>query len=247
MDTIVTTLAERPELCAGLREMADDWPLFVLNDPVGWSHFGRLADTFPEFTFVATEGGEVVARAYSVPFRLDAPGRGELPAGGWDQVLMWAFSDHRRGVPPDTVSALEITVRPDLRGKGLSGTMLAAMRANTRSLGFASLVAPVRPNGKHREPATPMAEYARRTREDGLPVDPWLRTHARAGGVIVSVAPVSMAVAGSLDQWREWTGLPFDTDGWVEVPGALVPVHCVPEHGYATYAEPNVWVRHDLT
>jgi hypothetical protein len=26
--------------------------------------------------------------------------------------------------------------------------------------------------------------------------------------------------------------------------GALVPVRCVPEHGYAVYVEPNVWVRH---
>jgi hypothetical protein len=28
-------------------------------------------------------------------------------------------------------------------------------------------------------------------------------------------------IAGSLAQWRAWTGLPFDTDGEVEVPGAL--------------------------
>ncbi|GIH68589.1 GNAT family N-acetyltransferase [Sphaerimonospora thailandensis] len=247
MDMKITTLAERPELRGPLWEMPDDWPVFVLNDPVGWAYFGQLADAFPEFTLVATdEGGEVVARAHAVPFQLGAPGRGKLPPTGWDQVLMWAFSDHRRGARVDTVSALDITVRPDLRGKGLSGKMLAAMRANARSRGFTEVVAPVRPSGKLLEPATPMAEYARRTRVDGLPVDPWLRTHVRAGGVIVCVAPASMAVPGSLAQWREWTGLPFDSDGWVEVPGALVPVRCVLEHDFATYVEPNVWVRHSL-
>jgi hypothetical protein len=30
----------------------------------------------------------------------------------------------------------------------------------------------------------PMADYVKLTR-DGLPVDPWLRTHARAGAVYV--------------------------------------------------------------
>ncbi len=53
-----------------------------------------------------------------------------------------------------------------------------------------------------------------------------------------------MTVSGTLEQWRAWTGLPFDTEGPVEVPGALVPVHCSPAHGYAVYTEPNVWVRH---
>lgn len=32
----------------------------------------------------------------------------------------------------------------------------------------------------------------------------------------------------------------------VEVPGALVPVTCVPEHDYAVYVELNVWMRHRL-
>jgi hypothetical protein len=91
-----------------------------------------------------------------------------------------------------------------------------------------------------------MAEYVHRTREDGLPVDPWLRTHVRAGGAVAAVAPCSMTVTGTLAQWRAWTGLPFDTAGPVLVPKALVPVDCHLERGYASYVEPNVWVRHPL-
>lgn len=228
--------------------MPDTWPTFVLNDPVGWAYFGQLATTFPEYTLVGIDSaGEVVARGHSVPFALSADGRGALPPTGWDQALLWAFSDRRRSVEPDTVSAIDITVRAGYQGKGLSRVMLAAMRENARARGFKELVAPVRPTAKHHEPATPMAVYAFRTRADGLPVDPWLRTHVRAGGVIESIAPASMVVAASLDQWRAWTGLPFDVDGWVEVPGALVPVRCVPAHDYASYVEPNVWVRHRLT
>ncbi|TGZ09512.1 N-acetyltransferase [Streptomyces rhizosphaericola] len=245
-DLRITTLAERPELAQALDRMPDTWPEFVLEDVVGWANFPRIAAEFPEFVLVATgPDGSVAARAYSVPFELNAPGRGKLPVGGWDRVLLWAFSDLRRGRTPDTVSAIEITVATGHQGKGISGRMLAAMRENAGRHGFGEVVAPVRPSGKHLRPALPMAEYARLTRpEDGLPEDPWLRVHVRAGGVVDSVAPVSMTVSGTLEEWRSWTGLPFDTEGPVEVPGALVPVHCSPAHGYAVYTEPNVWVRH---
>ncbi|MEV3930127.1 MULTISPECIES: N-acetyltransferase [unclassified Streptomyces] len=246
MDVKITTLAERPELAVALQEMPDTWPAFVLEDLVGWANFPRIAVEFPEFVLVATDpGGSVVARGYSVPFALEAPGRGELPPGGWDQVLLWAFSDLRHRRTPDTVSAIEITVAAGRLGQGISGRVVAAMRENAGRLGFQELVAPVRPSAKHADASASMEEYARRVREeDGLPSDPWLRVHVRAGGTVEAVAPASMTVSGSLEQWRSWTGLPFDAEGPVEVPGALVPVHCSPAHGYAVYVEPNVWVRH---
>jgi hypothetical protein len=124
--------------------------------------------------------------------------------------------------------------------------MLAALRQATGDAGLDVLCAPVRPTHKHLEPRTPIAEYVGRTRADGLPFDPWLRTHVRAGGEIVGVAPTSWVIAGSLDEWRAWTGLPFDRSGAVEVPGALVPVECDVAAGRAVYVEPNVWVLHKL-
>ncbi|MFF9146278.1 N-acetyltransferase [Streptomyces sp. NPDC014861] len=242
----ITTLAERPGLEGPMWSMKDLWPAFTMHDPVSWAYMGQVVRRFPEYVLVATDAeGAVVARGFSVPFRLDEEGRGALPARGWDEVVLWAFSDLRHGREPDTVSALEVTVDTGALGRGVSHAMLAAMRENTRRLGFAELVAPVRPNAKHLEASASLHEYAFRTREsDGLPQDPWLRVHVRAGGRIEAVAPASMTISGSLEQWREWTGLPFDADGPVEVPGALVPVHCEAALGYAVYVEPNVWVRH---
>ena len=120
---------------------------------------------------------------------------------------------------------------------------MEALRDNAGRLGFAELLAPVRPNGKT-DVHESMADYAFRTREDGLPVDPWLRVHVRAGGRVDRVAPRSMVIPGTVEEWREWTGLAFDRTGAVEVPGALAPVLCDAEHGVAVYVEPNVWVRH---
>ncbi|MFB8082636.1 N-acetyltransferase [Streptomyces sp. NPDC056013] len=248
MDLNISTLAERPELEGPMWGMRDLWPEFMMYDPVGWANIGRIVRELPEYVVVATDAeGKVVARGFSVPFRLDADGRRALPARGWDEVLLWAFSDLKHGREADTVSAIEITVDTSALGQGLSHRMLAAMRDNARRLGFSELVAPVRPNGKHLEAASSIHEYAFRTREsDGLPHDAWLRVHVRAGGVIEGVAPASMTVSGSVEQWRAWTGQPFDTDGPVEVAGALVPVHCDASRGYAVYVEPNVWVRHRI-
>ncbi|WP_406493454.1 GNAT family N-acetyltransferase [Streptomyces sp. NBC_01604] len=247
MDLKMSSLAERPDMHGLVVDMASSWPEFVTQDLVGDSHYGRIATELPQYVlFAEDERGEVVAHAYSVPFALAVEGRSELPARGWDAVLTWAFADLRRGVAPDTVSAIAITVAPHMQGRGLSTRMLSAMRDNARAQGFREVVAPVRPSAKHLEPHTPIGEYARRVRPDGLPHDPWLRVHARAGATLHSVAPASMTVSGSLEQWRDWTGLPFDTEGDIEVPGALVPVRCEPERGYAVYVEPNVWMRHPL-
>ena len=245
MELKLATLAERPDKLGQVVAMANSWPEFTIQDPVGNAHYGRIATELPEYVqFAEDEHGEVVAHAHSVPFALAAEDRGELPVRGWDEVLVWAFSDLRRGVRPDTVSAISVVIAPHAQGHGLSARMLSAMRDNARAHGFREVVAPVRPSAKHLEPHTPIEEYAYRVRPDGLPHDPWLRVHARAGATIHSVAPASMTVSGSLDQWRRWTGLPFDTAGDIEVPGALVPVRCEPERGYAVYVEPNVWMRH---
>ncbi|MGP3970075.1 N-acetyltransferase [Streptomyces sp. 6N223] len=242
----ITTFAERPGLLARVYEIAEDWPEFMGHDPVGNGLFHRVAEEFPDHGVVATDGDRVVARGRSVPFNAELPGREELPGQGWDRVMVWGFADKRRGHRATTAAALDITVDLDYLGRGLSHRMLAALRDAVGRQGHEALVAPVRPTAKHLQPRVPMADYVRRRRPDGLPADAWLRVHVRAGGVIEKIAPASMTIGGSLDDWRRWTGLPFDRDGDVEVPGALVPVHCDTAHDHAVYVEPNVWVRHRL-
>ncbi|POX38016.1 N-acetyltransferase [Streptomyces sp. Ru73] len=243
-DICITPVAERPSLAARLYELADTWPAFVAPEPVANALLGRVIEDFPEYCVVATDGDRVVARGLAVPFSAALDGREEAPDQGWDRVLVWAFDDRRHGRAPTVASALEITVDTGYLGRGLSYRMLAALRDAAGRQGHDVLMAPVRPTAKHREPRVPMAEYVRRRRPDGLPEDPWLRVHVKAGGTIEKIAPASMTVSGSLAQWRQWTGLPFDRDGDIEVPGALTPVHCDTAHDHAVYVEPNVWVRH---
>lgn len=242
---VAHTLAERPELLEPALAIGGVGDEFPRHDLVGSFALGRrLRDLWPRHTLVLLDGDDVVARGCSVPLAVYTDDRPELPDHGWDAALVWAIEDHLDRRSPNVACALDIHVDPERRGRGLAGHTLAALRAATGRAGLTELVCPLRPPDKATEPFTPMAEYAVRTRDDGLPRDRWLRAHVRQGGRLAGIAPFAMVVVGTLDQWREWTGEPFDTSGPVPVPGALAPVQSDLDRNLGTYVEPNVWVRH---
>ena len=240
------TLAERPDLQSAMWNMGNDWPEFMRHDPLGDIFFGRLPEVFPEYQqLLLDDDDRVLGKVNAIPFPWDGTDE-DLPTAGWGAVMQVGFSAQRRGIRPTAVSLLEARLVPELLGGGRSREMLETMGARVRGAGMHDLFGPVRPTQKHLEPLRPMADYALATRDDGLPVDPWLRVHVRMGGRIVAVAPTSMTIPGTLAQWREWTGMPFDRSGEVVVPGACNPVQVSIEQDYAVYVEPNVWVHHDL-
>lgn len=239
----VVRLSDRPDLVEGMWAAGDAaWPDFLQADPVGGLFYDRLDGDLADRCLLGLDDGVVVARACFIPFVHEGP---DLPERGWDAVIEAGVADADAGRAPTAASALEVAVVPSHRGRGLSTVLLTALRREVADLGLLDLFAPVRPSGKHLHPREPIADYLDRTR-DGLPADPWLRVHVRAGATVVGVASESMRIEAPLEQWRVWTGLPFDTGTEVLVPGALVPVVVDADRGVATYVEPNVWVHHDL-
>ena len=246
----LVSLAERPDLVDAMWGMPNLWPPFMTNDPIGDLLFMRLPDLFPQHQFVALEGEgtadeRVIAKVNSIPFPWSGK-LADLPERGWDRVQELGFQASWDGRTPTAVSLLEARIVPGHTGTGLSARLLTAARDRTRALGFLDLFGPVRPTAKAARPDLSMTEYLELRRPDGLSEDPWIRTHERLGGRVVTVCPLSMTVAGTLAQWRDWTGLPFDISGEVTVPGALNPVLVSIEHDHAVYVEPNVWMHHDL-
>ncbi|WP_328617332.1 GNAT family N-acetyltransferase [Amycolatopsis sp. NBC_00355] len=237
------TLSRRPDLAAATYAIPypPGSPRFMEGSLASLLVRGRrVARRWPHLVVALLQDDRPVARGVMVPFR----GREPFPARGWDEVAVWAAEDALDDVTPDTAGALEIAVHPEHQGRGHSATVLRAMREAVAAAGLTSLVIPVRPPDKADVPATPMADYAAVTRPDGLPADRWLRTHVRAGGRIEAIAPCSATVQAPLADWRRWTGLPFDRDGVVTVPGALAPVFVSTAQDFAVYVEPNVWVSH---
>jgi GNAT superfamily N-acetyltransferase len=223
--------------------MEGAWPEFMYHDAVLNELFGRVISDFAEVQFYAwdDEREEVVGVGNAIPTAWD----GEvvsLPDGGVDAVVQARFTEG--AATPTVLCALQILIAPDYRGRGLSSRMIERMAEIGRNHGLETLIAPVRPNLKHRYPIVPIERYIAWRRADGTHLDPWLRTHERLGAEIVKVAPESMRVPGTVAEWEQWAGMTFPETGSYVVPGALVPVEVDLERDEGLYVEPNVWMVH---
>ena len=134
-----------------------------------------------------------------------------------------------------------------------SGVVSATRGNHGQSVGYAArrhglgaLLAPLRPSWKERYPLTSIERYARWTREDGLPFDPWIRTHVRLGGEILRPEPRSMRISGTVAEWEEWTRMAFPESGDYWFPGCLTMVTIDRKADRGSYWEPNVWMRHGV-
>jgi len=219
------------------------WPEFMYHDPILERLFDRVIGEDAEFHFYVwdDEREEVVGAGNAVPASWDGDAA-SLPDGGVDAVVEARFAEE---APTATVlCALQIVIARECRAKGLSGRMIQRMAEIGRDHGLETLIAPVRPNLKHRYPLAPMERYISWRRPDGTHLDPWLRTHERLGAKIVKVAPKSIRVPGSVGAWEEWAEMTFPETGEYVVPGALVPVEIDRERDEGLYEEPNVWMVH---
>ena len=193
---VLVSLEERPELRHPVGELnAAAWPEFMLHDPVVDANWHHLYEDFgPTQACLFDPAGELVAGLNSAPLAWDGTDEG-LP-GGWDDQFLRTVAGLAPGAPPpDTLGALQVVVRRDRRGSGYSGLMVEAMRAIARSRGYRAVIACVRPTEKDRYQLTPIGSYATWTRADGLPLDPWIRLHARLGARIVRGVPRSMTIS----------------------------------------------------
>jgi GNAT superfamily N-acetyltransferase len=237
------TRAERTGSQPHAPGMEGAWAEFMYHDAVLNELFGRVIAEFAEFQFYAwdDEREEVVGVGNAIPTAWDGD-VATLPDGGVDAVVQAGFAE--QAPAPTVLCALQILIAPDYRGQGLSSRMIERMAEIGRDHGLDTLIAPVRPNLKHRYPLVPMERYITWRRPDGAHLDPWLRTHELVGAPIVKVAPESMRVLGTVAEWEEWAGMAFPETGSYVVPGALVPVEVDLERDEGLYIEPNVWMVH---
>lgn len=239
-------IADAPELWDPANDMCGAaWPEFMLHDPVTDRCWHWLQDAWPTFQLVLVDqAGGVAAVAQAAPLRWDETDEG-LP-DGWDAEFERSVADLEAGRTANTLGAIQISVAADRRGHGLSALMLAAMKQAAVEAGLTAVIACVRPTEKARYPLLPIETYAAWRRPDGLPFDPWLRVHVRAGGRVVRASSRSMTIAGSVAEWEAWTGLTFPISGPFVVDGALSPVEIDLASARGVYHDPNIWVVHDL-
>lgn len=239
----VVTNADRPDLSEQVTAVFRPlWPEFIFHDPIGAEYSGRVETYFPRYDVLVLDGSEVVTGGWGVPICWDGT-IGGLPEG-YDGALVRAVTGHENKVLPDTLCIMAAAVRPGRRGSGLAGKALTALRERATAAGLERVIAPVRPTLKSRYPLTPMENFARWTRSDGLHIDPWVRAHQRLGATILGPAPRSMIITGRVAEWEDWAKMAFPETGQYVVPDALDLVDIDREQDRGTYAETNLWVRH---
>ena len=137
----------------------------------------------------------------SIPFVVSDE---ELPDNGWDFVIRSGLLASLRDQEPDAISAVEIAVRPDRQGAGLSSQKLAAMRDNAARQGFAEPRRRSVPTG--RQTSTSRCRLTRpraRGRTAGRPVAPGARPGRwphRKGGPALDGHPRHPRRVAGLDQ-----------------------------------------------
>ena len=209
-------------------------------------HWGSLFDTFAGFQILFCDSADtLIALGHTIPFVWDGTPE-DLP-DEIDRLMERATEAYRDKHTPTALSALAALVSPEHQRRGLSSEVLCAMRSLAARHGMHSLVAPVRPSLKKLYPLIPIERYARWTRDDGSPFDPWLRVHWRLGAEYLKVAPEATVITGTMAEWEEWTSMSFPESGAYVVPGALQPVSIDRERNTGSYEDPNVWMRHLVT
>jgi len=97
---------------------------------------------------------------------------------------------------------------------------------------------------KHGQTLNPIEHYARWTRPDGSPFDPWMRVHTQLGARIGPAIPHSLHITGTVGQWESWTQLRFPETGDYVFPAGLATVRIDRDRDLGEYWEPNIWIIH---
>lgn len=238
-------VATAPELDeeAGKR-FAEEWPEFIFHDPGVKVYRERRRSYFLdwEFYLVSVEDRRLIGGCWGVPIAWDET-VADLP-GGFTDALGRAVESREAGVVPDTFVLMAAAVRNDEQGKGHAGRVITAVKEQAALAGLTRMIAPVRPTLKARYPLTDIAEFMTWTRADGLPLDPWLRTHVRLGARLLAPAPVSQTMIGTVEEWEKWTGLALPASGTYVIPDGLTTLEIDREADQGVYREPNIWLRH---
>ncbi|HKR69948.1 MAG TPA: GNAT family N-acetyltransferase [Streptosporangiaceae bacterium] len=240
----VVTNADRRDLGEQLAAVFRPvWPEFILHDPVDAEYVSRVESYFERYdVMLLDDEDQILTGGWGVPVRWDGTA-GDLPEG-YDDAMVRAVTGHEASVQPDTLCIMAVAVRPGYQGTGLAGKALGALRERAGSGALERVIAPVRPTLKSRYPLTPMENFARWTRADGMHLDPWVRAHQRLGATILGPALRSMTITGTVAEWEAWTQMTFPETAEYVVPDALGLVQIDREHDCGTYVEANLWMRH---
>jgi GNAT superfamily N-acetyltransferase len=221
------------------------WPEFMQHDETVSKYWISLYEKFADYQCAVFEDEILLGILNSIPLcwidHLDS-----LPDAGLDWAMEKANNDLNIKLDPNILVGVQILINPEFQGRGLSYKLLEIMKEFAAEKGLTHIALPVRPTLKWKYPLIPMDDYIHWKKKDGLPFDPWIRVHVKAGGKIISTCYSSMDISGTLEDWEAWTNKKFPKSGDYIIDEALVPVKIDTTRNTGHYMEPNVWIVHEI-
>ncbi|QLZ70576.1 hypothetical protein FOLKNPGA_03390 [Legionella sp. PC1000] len=220
------------------------WPDFIrIPDEIIF----KLYAIYPDFqvSISSPDTDELIGIANSIPL-IWHESLSRLSDNGLSWVMNEGIHLRKSSDGANMLCAISITVAENYRNKGISKMLLRHLKRISENKKYTHLIVPVRPSLKSAYPLIPMIKYIEWKNKDGLPFDPWLRTHTSLGAQIIKVCERSACITSSIEQWERWTKVPFPGDGNYVINDALSPVKIEFDNNTGTYIEPNVWVSYPI-
>ncbi len=218
----------------------------------------NIASHFPDTQLLARNNrGDVVAVLTANRINWDG---NPHSLGTWDDVVGGSekASDYSSTYITDgnTICLTSSAVDPLAKGEGLAAKLVTEMKQVGKELGVDHLIGPFRPSGygayKLEHGTTDFVEYCGMMREDGQPLDPWLRNAVRLGMQPLGVAEASMVVEVPMSKFEEYKET-YHPEKWKDFGngrwecGETGSWYVDPADNRAKYIEPNVWGKIPLT
>ena len=172
----------------------------------------------------------------------------------WDEVA-GDMPNYKTTYQPkgNTLVLMSMNVAPMEQGKGYARKMLEEAKLLAVKLGIQNLIGSFRPSeyGKHKQHmlgnhGTPLSfeQYVYSKRDDGLPVDSWLRNLTRNGVELWKVDDSAMTVTVSFDEFMGY--IPQEQQLWYVTDNTIVTDQVGDwrvDYGSqtVTYQEKNIW------
>jgi len=184
-------------------------------------------------------------------------GHGVLCGINWDESigdlpLGWSDSTYRSSLEKkckNTYVALFARVQSEFRQQGHAAKLIETMK-ELSIIENKHLIIPLRPPFRYKEEYAQMSfnDFCNLVRDDGMPLDPWIRLHYKIGATKLLVSEFSHQHAMSIQDFcSSFPRVKLDKTGYYmvninkETYSSFVDI----KHGFAIINQGCVWVRHN--
>ncbi len=184
-------------------------------------------------------------------------GHGVLCRISWDESINdlpigWSDSTYRSSIEKNyknTYVALFARVQNEFRQQGYAAKLIKFMKEFS-IIENKNLIIPLRPPFRYKKEYAQMSfsDFSSLVRDDGMPLDPWIRLHQRIGATRLSTSEFShQHVMSMQDFCSSFPYVKYDKTGYYmvsinkEIYNSFVDV----ERGVVTINQGCLWVRHN--